>query len=610
MKRWMKRIGGAVLMGVMWAALWMPIGLIIGGIVDPDGSMDEPWIAVGTLPGFLSGLVFCVVVWIAERGRRFNTMSFARAAALGAAAGLVVGLIPMLAGDTPAGSARVWLFVIPAAIALLSAASAAGVLRLARDGNFNFIDVSADNRRRGSVIASHAFALFCAVAPAAGAQAGRADPRTLDSLAGAGVRENRAIGLVAAVMKGNDTVLMKAYGKADLEWDVPMTTDAMFEIGSVSKQFAAAAILQLLDAGKLSLDDPITKWLPFVGASGNKVTLRHLLTHTSGIRGFADEDAWEQYMFMPRYPRDSADKLVKLLEPFKFQPGEAQAYSNSGFWLLGRVVEKASGMKYEDYVQSKIFEPLGMKRSMYCDSYANVTRRAHGYHMPPGMIARAPTVNYGWVFAAGALCSTAGDLVTWLKALHGGKVLSAKSYAEMTSRAKLNDGSLVEYGMGIKVREDMRGNKYISHGGTAPGFRSEAMWFPDAQMAVVVLMNTSPASFSPVDVALKLAGEVVPGPRPETKFYMGDGAEFAGQYTWVVGGNHPPITIVVTPSPNGLSFAPGPGARSQPLPWAGGLKFFAQETTTLTFRRANGDSGPVIELRRDDGGNHSILKKQ
>lgn len=430
----------------------------------------------------------------------------------------------------------------------------------------------------------------------------------LDSVAAAGVRANRAVGLVAAVVKGSDTLLMKGYGKADLEWDVPMPVDAMFEIGSVSKQFAAVAILQLRDAGKLSLDDHITKWVPHLGASGERVTLRHLLTHTSGIRRFADEDEFEINWFAPRFPRDSASPFVRI-EPFLFQPGEAQAYSNSGFWLLGLVVEKASGMKYEDYLAKQIFEPLGMTRSMYCVSHANIPRRAHGYGMEgPGRFRRALMVNYTWVFAPGAICSTAGDVVRWLQALHGGKVLSAKSYTEMTTHAMLNDGTSVNYGFGIKVAENYRGLKYIGHGGTAPGFRAEAAWYPEAQMAVVVLMNTSPTNLSPASVAGELAARVIPTKRSPEQVYTGDPAPFVGKYQLEKGGNQPAFTIEVTAGPQGLMFAPM-GRRPDALPWAGGLTFFAGETTTLTFRRANGNSGPVVELRRDDAGNHAILRK-
>ena len=441
------------------------------------------------------------------------------------------------------------------------------------------------------------------------AQSRQASPQLLDSIAGAGVRQNRAIGLVAAVVRGNDTLLMNAYGRADVEWDVPMTTDAMFEVGSIAKQFGAVSILQLRDAGKLSLDDPITKWLPFLGTSGSTVTLRHLLNHTSGIYRFSDERAWEINMFLPGLSRDSAYRLIKL-DPFQFPTGTAQAYSNSAFWLLGVVVEKASGMQYEDYLQQKIFDPLGMKRSMFCNAFANVPRRAHGYGMGGGMIRRAPVVAYTWVFTPGAVCSTAGDMVIWLKALHGGKVLSPKSYAEMTTPSTLSDGTALQYGLGIKVGEDYRGLKYIGHGGTAPGFRADATWYPDAQMAVVVLMNTSPASISPGGVGGELARAVLPLPRPDFTYYPGNATELVGRYQYVAGGNQSPFSIEVAQTPTGLTFTREGAGRAERLPWAGGLKFYAQENVTLTFRRTNGDRGPVTELQRDDAGNLVILRKQ
>ena len=445
-------------------------------------------------------------------------------------------------------------------------------------------------------------------ASALAAQSGRANPRTLDSLAASGVLANRAVGLVAAVVRGNDTLLMKGYGKADLEWDVPMPVDAMFEVGSIAKQFTAAAILQLSDAGKLSLEDEITKWLPNLDTRGNKVTLRRMLSHTSGIGHFGEAREWDLNLFIPGLPRDSAYRFIKI-DPFQFPTGQAQAYNNSAFWLLGLVVEKASGMRYEDYVQKKFFEPLGMTRSMYCNSSVNVPRRAHGYGLQGGTLRRAPMVNYTWVFAPGAICSTAGDLVTWLKALHGGKVLSPKSYTEMTTPAKLDDGTTLQYGMGIKVGEDYRGLKYIGHGGTAPGFRADATWYPDAQLAVVVLTNTSPANLAPAGVGGQLAREVLPWPRPELKFYTGDASSLVGRYQYVVGGNQPLRVVEVTQTPTGLAFSRD-GSRPEPLPWVGGLTFYAQENVTFSFRRANGDSGPVTELRRDDAGNLHILKKQ
>jgi CubicO group peptidase (beta-lactamase class C family) len=413
--------------------------------------------------------------------------------------------------------------------------------------------------------------------------------------------------MVAAVVRGDDTLLFKAYGRANVEWDVPMAVDAMFEVGSLAKQFAAAAILQLRDAGKLGLDDPITKWLPHLGASGSGVTLRHLMNHTSGIFQFSEEHDFEVNMFIPGMSRDSAQRLIRL-EPFQFPTGTAQAYNNSAFWLLGLVVEKASGMTYEAYLEQRIFGPLGMSRSMFCNSFLNVARRAHGYGMQNGVIRRAPMVQYSWVFAPGALCSTAADLVTWLKALHGGRVMSPASYAEMTTPARLADGTTVRYGLGIKVAEDYRGVFSIGHGGSAPGFRADAAWYPEAQMAVVVLMNTSPTNLSPAGVGGALAREVVPWPRPELTWYPGDPTELVGRYEYLVGGNFPGAVIEVSVTPTGLGFSVN-GSPPQRLPWAGGLTFYPQESVTMTFRRAGGETGPVTELRRDDPGNHMILRR-
>src|SRR5262245_41018876 len=209
--------------------------------------------------------------------------------------------------------------------------------------------------------------LLTAVATPLRAQADRAAlVQKLDSIAGSGVLESRAAGIVAAVIRGNDTLLLKGYGKADIEWNIPMPADAMFEIGSVTKQFTAVAILQLRDEGKLSLDDEITKWLPDFDTRGNQLTLRRLLDHTSGIKGITEMPEFGVLSTNSRFPRDSAYALIRRY-PFEFPTGTAQIYNNSAFWLLGLVVEKASGGTYEDYIEKKIFAPLGMTRSSYCN---------------------------------------------------------------------------------------------------------------------------------------------------------------------------------------------------------------------------------------------------
>jgi CubicO group peptidase (beta-lactamase class C family) len=427
--------------------------------------------------------------------------------------------------------------------------------------------------------------------------------KRLDSLAGSGVLENRAAGIVAAVVKGNDTLLLKGYGKADVEWNVPMPTDAVFEIGSITKQFTAVALLQLRDSGKLSLDDDIKKWLPDFDTRGNKVTLRRLLDHTSGIKGLTEMPEFGLLVNNPRFPRDSAYALIKKY-PFEFTAGEAQIYNNSAFWLLGLVVEKASGGTYEDYIEKKIFEPLGMKRSMYCNTSENIERRAHGYQVQNGMIRRAPTNVHTWPFSAGSLCSTAGDLVTWLKALHGGKVLSPKSYAEMITPATLNDGTVLRYGMGLAVWKDSRGLNTIGHGGGITGFTSEASWYPDAQAAIVVLMNCN-CSIDPGAVGGELVAELLPWTRPTMKAFTGDATPLVGRYKGPSRGRE--MTIEVTQSPQGVMVSAN-GSPARPLSWVDEWTF-RQGNAILTFTRTI--AGPATELRFNGGpGAYYILKRQ
>jgi len=443
---------------------------------------------------------------------------------------------------------------------------------------------------------STALALALTTLPAADAAAQTARPLAgrLDSVAGSAVLARRAVGTVAAVVKGNDTLLMKGYGQANVEWDVPMPADAMFEIGSVTKQFTAAAILQLRDAGKLSLDDEITKWLPDFDMRGNKVTVRRLLDHTSGMIGF-DAPGISLPVWNSRFPRDSAYALITR-SGFQFPTGTMQMYNNSAVWLAGLVIEKASGMTYEDYVEKQIFAPLGMTRSMYCNS-ENVKRRTHGYVVSSnGVLNRAPTNHHTWLpFAAGSLCSTAGDLVTWVRALHGGKVLSPKSYQEMTTPAKLNDGTPLRYGLGIAVQKDSRGLPYIGHGGSVTGFEADTRWYPDAQLAVVVLMNNGGDAG---DIGGRLAAELLPWRSPTVAAFTGDAASLVGTYKGPGRGRD--LVIQVTQIPQGIAVSNN-GGEPRPVQWIEGMTF-ARGDNVYTFR--GGD------LHLQGGSAYTVLKRQ
>jgi CubicO group peptidase (beta-lactamase class C family) len=459
-------------------------------------------------------------------------------------------------------------------------------------------------------------AVFCGVialvsldASAAFAQSGGALARQLDSIAGAGVREKRAVGIVAAVVRGRDTLLLRAYGQSDVEADVLMAEDAVLAIGSVTKQFTAAAILQLRDQGRLSLDDAITRWLPDFDTHGNPVTLRHLLAHTSGIDELAQMPELRAIRLLRNatVTRDSVYRVISR-RPFRFPTGTMQMYSNTGYWLLGLIVERVSGMTYEDYVEQRLFAPLGMTRSMYCNSADDIPRRAVGYGMRNGVSGRIPPIVHTGTYAAGAICSSAGDLIAWLAALHGGRVLTPRSYAEMIAPARLNDGTPLRYGMGLVVAEDGHGTRFIGHGGGGFGFSSDARWYPDERLAVVVLTNSEPDEVTAV--AERLAATLRPAPRPAGPF-TGDASMLVGTYEGL--GQANAMVIAVTHTPQGIAYSvigspASSGPPPRPLSWVEGLTF-REGGALLTFRRNAGDA-PAQELRFDTGGDHFILRRQ
>jgi CubicO group peptidase (beta-lactamase class C family) len=450
---------------------------------------------------------------------------------------------------------------------------------------------------------SCAAALLAVVAGAAplAAQPRTPPTATLDSIAAANIARDRTIGAVVAVVKGNETLFLQPYGKADVESDSAMHTDAIFPIGSITKQFTAAAILQLRDEGKLSLDDDVTKWFPDFPTGGARLPLRRLLDHTSGIPSLPELN---RFRGDPNASRDSIYAVIAR-STLRFAPGTAQSYSNRAFWLLHLVVETASGMTYPQYVERSFFQPLGMTSTGICHGVPGLARRAAGYFVRNGETRRAPEIVGPVVdLGSGALCSTAADLATWLQALHGGRVLSPSSYAEMIRPATLADGTPLRYGMGVAVRQDARGNPYFGHAGEITGYAASASWYPEAQMAIVVLMNNSIDS-SPTGLADQLAGQLLPGTLPSPRPFTGDAEALAGTYTGITGAG--PATMEVARTTDGLTISIN-GAAAQPFPWVEGLTF-RQGGILLTFRRANGGSGPATELRYDTGTEHSILAR-
>lgn len=316
---------------------------------------------------------------------------------------------------------------------------------------------------------------------------GTALTEKIDSLAEATLESGPVAALGIGVKRGDDLLLAKGYGLADVENQVPARAETVFRIGSITKQYTAASIMQLVEAGEIGLEDPITKFFPDYPTQGHEVTVRRLLNHTSGIRSYTGLEAWR-----PKRTLDLTDQeLVDLFknEPFDFEPGESYLYNNSAFYLLGMIIEVVSGESYRDYVKAHLFEPLGLSGSMYCDEQPIIPWRAEGYAIEDGNLVNDAYLSMNQPGAAGALCSTVPDLLVWTAALRSNEVVSSESYAQMTTRGTLNDGSDIGYGFGLGVGE-FEGQPTVSHGGGINGFVTMMAHYPDSDLDIVVLSNT------------------------------------------------------------------------------------------------------------------------
>lgn len=315
-------------------------------------------------------------------------------------------------------------------------------------------------------------------------------------------------GISIAMVKDGKVVLAKAYGKRSLEDNLPMETDTPLAIGSVSKQFACACILLLAEEGKLSVHDQVAKYYPKL-TRANDITLLDLMNHVSGYPDYYPLDFVDRRMRQEIPP----DELLRQYAGGKldFEPGSRYSYSNTGFVLLGRVVEKVSGLPYGEFLSRRILQPLGMNHTAH-EPEISGKQFARGYTTfalsePQSVAPEAK----GWIGAAGAMYSTPLDLVKWDLALMTGKVLKPESYALMTQPRQLNDGKLTEYGCGIGVRMQ-NGRQVLSHGGAVAGFVTSSQMIPSTQSALVVMCNQDGGYGTlPADLFSLLLKESEPG---------------------------------------------------------------------------------------------------
>jgi CubicO group peptidase (beta-lactamase class C family) len=293
-------------------------------------------------------------------------------------------------------------------------------------------------------------------------------------------------GAVVLAVKDGRVVLRRGYGLANMELGVPLKPEMVFRIGSITKQFTSAGIMMLLEEGRISLNDEITKFLPDYPTGGNKITIHSLLNHTSGIKSY--DDIQDFYATIRNDFKPAEFVGVFKNEPLDFKPGEQFKYNNSGYFLLGVIIEKVSGKAYEEFIDERIFKPLGMKSSYYGSHSCIIPNRATGYQATKNGYINADYISMSQFYAGGALLSTADDLWTWTKALHSGKVVSPKSFKRMTTATKYAGGQTQKYGYGLWLNT-LFGEQSVEHGGGINGFITHVLYLPEKNIFVTVLTN-------------------------------------------------------------------------------------------------------------------------
>jgi D-alanyl-D-alanine carboxypeptidase len=305
-----------------------------------------------------------------------------------------------------------------------------------------------------------------------------------------------------AIVQSGVIAYVQAYGDAHIEPPQPALPTMRYSIGSISKQFTAAAILLLAEQGKISLDDPVSRFIPNL-TRGNEVTIRELLSHTSGYQDFWPQDYVPPFMLQPI----AAGKILDLWarKPLDFDPGTQWQYSNTNFVIAGLIAEKVSGEPLLQFLGERFFIPLGMKSIINTDQQRLTESDATGYmRYGLGPLRVAPKEGKGWMFAAGELAMTAEDLAKWDISMINQTMLKPASYAEMEREVVLANGLGTRYGLGVDVRDEL-GHRAIEHGGEVSGFTSFNAVFPDDKIAVVVLTNEDSVGVSS-DLAKKVAG--------------------------------------------------------------------------------------------------------
>jgi CubicO group peptidase (beta-lactamase class C family) len=401
-----------------------------------------------------------------------------------------------------------------------------------------------------------------------------------------------APGAVVLVIDHGQPLLRRAYGMANLELHLSMDPSAVLRICSLTKQFTAVAILQLADAGKLRLDDPLAAYLPAIAPPG--VTIAQLLTHTSGVPSL-DPQRWMKIWTQDLTPLE----VVALTrdKPLDFPPGTDFRYSNSGYVLLGALIEKCSGQTYPDYLQSHIFTPANMSSSFYDSASRIIPHRVPGYILQEKAWANAPAISMTQTYSAGALLSTVDDLYIWERALSTGKLLSPSLLARASSHLQLPDGRDTNYGFGWEL-SSIAGHPSRAHGGGIPGYSAYELRIPDIDFYAVLLSNTNETPLPLRTLALRIARIALHQPASPAAFQFpaSELQDFPGNYRIT-----PTQSFIVTLDNGSLIAQLGPGKKKL-LPTAPDSFTTADEKMQFQFLRDPAHHVDRLQVQTDGPG--------
>ena len=439
--------------------------------------------------------------------------------------------------------------------------------------------------------------LFCLLCSGINAQQ-KKDPLTavFDSIIARQFSANET-GVSVLVSKKGNIIYHKASGMANLELGVPMQIDNVSRIGSITKQFTAVAILQLMEQGKLRLQDEITQFIPGYPTQGHKITIEHLLTHTSGILDFTGIKNNAERSVIDYTPVQMIDYFKD--QPLRFAPGTKWEYSNSGYFLLGYIIEKITGNTYGKYLEENFFRPLGMKHSFYANDSSIIKNRATGYtfNRSNKSFENARYISMTQPYAAGSIQSTVEDLFIWNQAVQANKLISKETLKRAMTRYKLTDSIETNYGYGWRLGYNLE-SPTAWHGGLINGSMSVATYLPKEEVFIAVLTNCD--CKSPIGVAEKLAALAAGKNIDHTPISLEDTLlrDYTGIYENAKGQER-----VISITDKGLSFQAGKGPKSTIYSFEKDKFFFKEDPmTTLAFSRnkSNNVDRLIIHTRTEN----------